>query len=222
MSLARQAHLYSLVRKEEILRVRRICCEVKVNLLQRLKSSRGELGSIEHQVKDIAVFEAVDHPPANELTNILDVDLFDNVALDANELSDRRVLVVESVEPVKLKEIVKARSVYLSLRFAVFIGVLHPELRRHGHLQKVAEVFSLAMNLKPIAQILARFATIVFVGLQFVRKPRRMYIDEAQGELTPLAFAGLVDVGYVVEHLDILHNLLVLVSRELISLTIEP
>ena len=89
VSLARQAHLYSLVRKEEILRVRRVCGEVKVNLLQRLKSSRGELGGIEHQVKDIAVFEAVNHPPANELTNILDVDLFDNVALDANELSDR-------------------------------------------------------------------------------------------------------------------------------------
>ena len=78
------------------------------------------------------------------------------------------------------------------------------------------------MNLKPIAQILARFATIVFVGLQFIRKPRRMYIDEAQGELTALALAGLVDVGYVVEHLDILHNLLILVSRELISLTVEP
>ena len=78
------------------------------------------------------------------------------------------------------------------------------------------------MNLKPIAQVLARFASIVFVGLQFVRKPCRMNIDEAQGKLTALALAGLVDVGYVVENIDILHNLLVLVSRELISLTIEP
>ena len=129
---------------------------------------------------------------------------------------------MQGVEPVKLKEIVKARSVYFSLRFAVFIGVLHPELRRHGHLQKVAEVFSLAMNLKPIAQILARLASIVFVGLQLVRKPCRMDIDEAQGELTALALAGLVDVWYVVENIDILHNLLILVSRELISLAVEP
>ena len=124
---------------------------------------------------------------------------------------------MESVEPVKLKKVVKARCVYLSLRFAIFIGILHPELRRHGHPQKIAEVFSLAMNLKPIAQILAGFASIVFV-----RKPRRMDIDEAQGKLTALALAGLIDVWYVVENIDILHNLLVLVSRELISLTIEP
>ena len=49
-----------------------------------------------------------------------------------------------------------------------------------------------------------------------------MYVDKAQCKLPAFATTRLVDIGYIVEYLDVLHYLLILVDRELIGLGIEP
>ena len=49
-----------------------------------------------------------------------------------------------------------------------------------------------------------------------------MYVDKAQCKLPAFATPRLVDIGYIVEYLDVLHYLLILVDRELIGLGIKP
>ena len=86
---------------------------------------------------------------------------------------------MQCIEAVKLKEVIQASRVDLGLYLAVFVIVLHPELRRHGDAEEVAEVFSLAVNLEPVTQIFTRFASIVLISLQFVREPCRVNVDKA-------------------------------------------
>ena len=218
----RLAHLNRLVRKEEVLRVGREVDKVKVNLLKRLKSCRREFGGIKHQVEDVAILEPINHPSTDKLTNILDINTLDNIALDTDELCIGRVLVVQGIEAVELEEIVETRCINLSLRFAILGEVLHPKLSRHGYLEQVAEVLALAMYLKPVAQVLARLTAVILEGLQLVGKPSGMDVDEAQGQLTALATTSLIDVWNVIQHVDIFHYLLVLIYGELVGLGVKP
>ena len=97
-----------------------------------------------------------------------------------------------------------------------------PETSRHGHLHQEAELFLRVSQLHPVAQVLAGLAPVVAVAAKPVRQPHRTNIDEAKGQLRTLADAGLIDIGNIIQHLDVLHDFLDLIIGQMIRLAVEP
>ena len=97
-----------------------------------------------------------------------------------------------------------------------------PEAGRHGQLQQVLEVAVFRSQFHKVTKILALLAALVFIAGQPGGQPHGVDVQEAQGQLAPFADACRVDVGDVVQPLDILVYLLDFFGRDTVGLAVEP
>ena len=220
---ARGGGLNRFAREEEELRGGRVVGKVERHLAHVVKRRVAQPWRVVNEVAHGTRQAPLLGPLADEAAQVLGLDLAHNVALHVYVARLLYVVVVQGVKAVKAEEVVEALRVDVVRHGPrLVVGAFRPELGGHGQRHEAGKVAPPVAQLLPVPEVLARAAAVVAVLHEVLRQPHGVNVYEAQCKLAPLAHPRAVEVGNVVEHLHILHHLLVLRFAQAVRFGVEP
>ena len=209
--------------------------EVEFDGLHLLERRRAALGGVDDEVLDgmglhvaqiilIAGNSLLALAPADEeLGHVGGGHALGHVALEADIGGLAALAVAQLVESLQAEEVEQADAVYLVFLFARGRHLSRPE--RGGQClvhQAVEGLLLVVHHLGKVLEVLAEVVAGVAVLLEPRGQPYRADVQVAQRMVLAAAYAGLVEVGDVVDGLRILSDDAFLVGLQLVGLGVEP